>query len=312
MKTAEAVAASIGIVTGRKESGEVEPIISIVIGAYDDWMPLEDCLRSLSRQVHAPAFEVIVVDDGSRQAIPQQMYHWNHRFPLTIQRQEHAGVSAARNRGIQLARGSILLFVDADSQLKPDCLAQLARCATNSPQSSCFQLCLQGNLDGIVGRAEELRLRTLQESLVRQDGCILYLNTAGFAIRRSRINLQYGLFNSAFLRGEDTALLGELMLDHELPLFAPDAVVQHAVRLSLLACFWKDIRLAGLSKKADDFITSKGLKVRMKSSERLAAMTHMWKISSATEIGKAAWFVVVARQGIQRLSSAVRTLLGQQ
>ena len=145
MKTAEAVDASIGIVTGQKESGKVEPIISVVIGAYDDWMPLENCLRSLNRQVHAPAFEIIIVDDGSRQAIPQQIYRWNHYFPLTIHRQEHAGISAARNRGIQLARGSILLFVDADCQLEPDCLAQLARWAMNSPQSSCFQLCCISN-----------------------------------------------------------------------------------------------------------------------------------------------------------------------
>jgi len=306
MTAADAVDATSGSLSDRSESVKVEQTLSVIIAVYEDWATLESCLTSLAGQVHAPVFEVIVVDDGSRQATPQSFSRWATHFPLSIERQEHAGIAAARNRGVELARGSVLLFVDTDCQLEPECLAELMRTVTNSPHSHCFQLRLGGALDGIVGRAEELRLRTLEENLIQDNGCIRYLNTAGFAIRRSRISPQQGLFKTGFLRGEDTVLLAELMLEHELPLFVPNAVVHHAIRLSLLKCFWKDIRVAGLSREADDFIAARGLKIRMNSSERLAAMIHMWKTSRSEGIGRTAWFVVMARQGIQRASSLVR------
>lgn len=290
----------------KQESTSTVPRISVVIGVYEDWIPLESCLKSFAEQVNAPTFEVIVVDDGSSRTFPQQLYGWDASFPITLLRQSHAGVSVARNRGIQVSLGSILLFVDADCQLQPDCLAALERSVVNSPQSSCFQLRVAGDLNGVVGRAEELRLLTLQKHLLQADGCIRYLNTAGFAIRRSRINNQNGLFKPDIVRGEDTILLAELMLQHELPFFVTGAVVRHSIQLSLLECFRKDIRLAGLSRKADELINSKGLKIRVNFWERLKIVILMWKESAGDLIGRKAWFVVLARQGLQRLSSFSR------
>src|SRR5438874_11311507 len=98
------------------------PLFSIIIGVYNDWAPLDRCLRSLSQQISAPSFEVIVVDDGSREANPEFIHHWRSCYPLTLIRQSHAGVSVARNRGIQTSQGSILLFVDADCRLETNCL----------------------------------------------------------------------------------------------------------------------------------------------------------------------------------------------
>jgi glycosyltransferase involved in cell wall biosynthesis len=282
------------------------PQISVVIGVYEDWIPLDSCLRSLAEQVNAPKFEVIVIDDGSSQSIPEQICRWGERLPFTLLRQEHAGISVARNRGIQASHGSILLFVDADCQLQADCLAELELFSMNFPVNNCFQLRVAGDLKGIVGRAEELRLLSLQQYLLQGDGCIRYLNTAGFAIRRSRIN-QDVLFKPDILRGEDTVLLAELMLERELPLFVPGAVVKHSIHLSVLECFRKDIRLAGLSRRADDFIASKGMRIRVSSSERLKIMIQMWKASAGEFIGRTAWFFVVARQGVQRLSSFVHS-----
>jgi glycosyltransferase involved in cell wall biosynthesis len=288
------------------ESTSVVPQISVVIGVYEDWIPLGSCLRSFAEQVNAPTFEVIVVDDGSSRTIPEQVCRWGACFPLTLLRQAHEGVSAARNRGIQASLGSILLFVDADCQLQPDCLAALQRSVVDSPRSSCFQLRVAGDLNGIVGRAEELRLFALQQHLLQSNGCIRYLNTAGFAIRRSRINIQNDLFKPDILRGEDTVLLAELILQRELPFFVPRAVVKHSIHLSLLECFRKDIRLANLSRKADDFIDSKGLRIRVNFWERLEIIILMWKESAGDLIGRQAWFVVIARQGLQRLSSFAR------
>jgi glycosyltransferase involved in cell wall biosynthesis len=158
---------------------EGAPEFSVVIATYNDWGPLKECLRSLAEQNGAPSFEVVVVDDGSREAAPQFIQDWSKRVPLTVVRQQHRGISAARNRGAQSARGATLVSVDADCKLQKDCLMKLAATLAEQPQRNYFQLHIVGDLTRLVGRAEELRLLVVQSHLRQRDGSIRYLNTAG-------------------------------------------------------------------------------------------------------------------------------------
>lgn len=279
------------------------PLFSIVIAVYNDWMALDPCLRSLSQQANTPAFEVIVVDDGSDGDVPEVIRQWARSLPLTIVRQSHAGIPVARNHGVQVSKGSVVVFVDADCRLETDCLAALGSTINNSPQNNCFQLHLVGDRSGTVGRAEELRLRTFQEHMLQPDGRIRYLNTAGFAIRRAGVNIEAGLFDPVALRAEDTLLLVNLMQGGELPLFVANATVQHAISISLMKCFLKDIRSAYLEGKTYDIIASKGVRIRVSHRERLRVLSSMWKTSGEDSIGRSAWFVLVARQTLQRLVS---------
>src|SRR5438132_5440921 len=198
-----------------------EPLYSVIIAVYNDWKVLDQCLESLSKQEHAPSFEIIIADDGSTEPTPELIQRWQHHYPLTIDRQPHAGISIARNRGAKISRGSVLLFADADSRLQTNCLAALDSAITNSAQHNFFQLHLIGDCTRLVCRAEELRLETLQNHMLQPNGCIRYLNTAGFAIRRSRVDMQRGVFDPVALRAEDTLLLADLMQLGELPLFVP-------------------------------------------------------------------------------------------
>jgi glycosyltransferase involved in cell wall biosynthesis len=279
------------------------PLFSIIVGVYNDWIALDPCLRSLAQQTHGPTFEVIVVDDGSSEAAPEVIRQWGRCLPLTIVRQSHAGISAARNHGIQISRGSVLLFVDADCRLQTNCLAALGSTITDSPQHNCFQLHLVGDCRGPVGRAEELRLRSIQQHMLQPDGLIRYLNTAGFAIRRMRVNIEGGLFDPMALRAEDTLLLANIMQGGELPLFVANATVQHAIPLSLMECLLKDIRSAYLEGTTYDFIASKGVRIRVSHRERLRLLLSMWKIAGQHSIGRSAWFALVARQTLQRIVS---------
>ena len=272
------------------------PLFSIVIGVYDDWIPLDQCLRSLAQQTNGPSFEVIVVDDGSREAAPEFISYWIRSYPLTVIRQSHTGISAARNRGVQISRGSVLVFVDADCKFQPDCLATLSATVAQSPQHNCFQLHLVGDCSGIVGRTEELRLITLQNHLLQPNGCIRYLNTAGFAIRRGKVNMERGVFDPVAVRAEDTLLLANLIEAGELPLFVPNATVQHAIPLSLMDCFRKDIRSAPLDARTYNIIAAQGVRFRVGQQERLRMLLAMWKTSRQHSIGRLAWFVLAARQ----------------
>ena len=275
------------------------PEISVLIATYNDWGPLNECLRSLWEQNGAPRFEVVVVDDGSREPAPEYVRAWTRNYPLTVLRQGHAGISAARNRGTQSARGATLVFVDADCKLHKDCLAALAAAIAERPQQNYFQLRLIGDGTRLVGRAEDLRLTIMQRVTLQTDGCIRYLNTAGFAMRRATAESLGGVFDPAALRAEDTLFLAHLMQSGELPWFVANAVVQHAIPLRLLQCFLKDIRSAYLEAGTYDVIAAMGVKFRMTQRERVSMLRSMWKASAQRSIGRPACFVLLTRQTLR-------------
>ncbi|MGC1162166.1 MAG: glycosyltransferase family A protein [Candidatus Sulfotelmatobacter sp.] len=279
------------------------PLFSIVVPVYNDWIPLDQCLQSLARQTNAPPFEVILVDDGSTVAAPEFIRSPAHSYPLTLIRQSHSGIPSARNQGIRASRGAVLLFVDADCRLQTNCLAALSSTIADSPQHDYFQLRIVGRGSNLVGRAEGLRLITFQEHMLQTDGRIRYLNTAGFAMRRARADIDTGVFDPVALRAEDTLLLANLMQAGKLPLFVPEAIVEHEIPLSLMGCLRKDIRSVYLEGKAYDIIASKGVRIRVTHRERLRLLSAMWKTAGQPSIGRSAWVVLVARQALQRTIS---------
>jgi glycosyltransferase involved in cell wall biosynthesis len=280
------------------------PQFSVIIAVYDDWAPLNECLQSLAQLENAPSFEVIVVDDGSSNGAPEFIRRWGNRYSLKLMGQPHRGIAAARNLGLQASSGAILIFTDADCRFDPNCLNNLTRVVENS-EHDYFQLYLTGYGANLIGKAEELRLMTFQKRILQPDGRVQYLNTAGFAIRRSQVDLKRGLFDSSVPRGEDTLLLAELMRSGSLPFFVKNARIVHAIPLSLTECLVKDVRSAYLERAVYDQISTQRIRIRLSYGERIKMLKDMWQQAKSPEIGRAAWFLLVARQGLQRLVSLV-------
>lgn len=290
---------------------QATPEFSIIIGAYNDWVALDSCLRSLAQQTHGPSFEVILVDDGSAEPAPDQIRAWSCYYPFVIVRQPHAGVSAARNRGAQISKGSILVFADADSRFQGNCLEALASTTRDFPQHSSFQLRLTGDCSTLVGRVEELRLITLQDHLLQPDGCLRYLNTAGFAIRRTHADIEAGVFYTGATRAEDTLLLADLIQRGKLPFLVSSAVVQHETPFSLMDSIRKEVRSAYLEMNTYKIIERNGVKFQVSHRERLKMLHFMWDTSRQPSIGRLAWFVLAARQVLRLVSHCVYRMFGK-
>jgi glycosyltransferase involved in cell wall biosynthesis len=284
-------------------SSSPRPLISVIIAVYNDWMPLVGCLRSLTEQKTESQFEVIIADDGSNEPAPEFIREWGSKYPLEIIRLPHSGISTARNRATQISEGAILLFMDADCRLHPDCLSTLASAIAEAPQHDYFQLHLVGDCRGSVGKAEELRLTMLQQQTLQPDGRIRYLNTAGFAIRRTAVDIEKGVFDPTALRAEDTFFMASLIQRGKLPLFVSDATVQHSIPLSLTECLRKDLRSVWLEARTYELIDSKGVKFRLSYRERLSMLRSMWKTSRTLALGRWPWFVVTGRQGLRLVVS---------
>jgi glycosyltransferase involved in cell wall biosynthesis len=99
--------------------------------------PVYNCGRWVAEAVNSALgqerddFEMIVVDDGSTDETPEILGRCSDR--ARIIRQENAGVSAARNRGMEEARGEWIAFLDADDRWRPGHLDRLASGIERNP-----------------------------------------------------------------------------------------------------------------------------------------------------------------------------------
>ena len=96
---------------------ENKPLISFIITYYN--LPVEmlyECIDSiLALSLRTDEREIIVVDDGSDSSPINELMRYGD--DIIYVRQKNQGLSAARNKGIDVATGSYFQFVDADDQL---------------------------------------------------------------------------------------------------------------------------------------------------------------------------------------------------
>jgi len=98
-----------------------EPTVSVVIPTYNRREKLREALASVRAQGW-PDLEILVIDDGSTDGTGEEDYGKD----VHLLTQENAGPSAARNRGIEAARGALIALLDSDDRWAPGKLAAQA------------------------------------------------------------------------------------------------------------------------------------------------------------------------------------------
>ncbi len=108
----------------------MEPLISVVIPVYNDPQGLENTLKSLVNQSYLyKDFEVIVCDNASKDNTPEVAKDYAKKYPKIIKvviENKIQSSYAARNKGIKVARGTIIAFIDADMTVKRDYIKRIA------------------------------------------------------------------------------------------------------------------------------------------------------------------------------------------
>lgn len=115
-----------------------EPVLSVVIPTHNAADVIADQLAALSDQVDAPAFEVVVSDNGSTDDLAEVVDSWRARLPhlRRVDASRGRGVSVARNVGIEHASTDLILVCDADDQVSPGWVAAMHSGLTESPLAS--------------------------------------------------------------------------------------------------------------------------------------------------------------------------------
>ena len=169
------------------------PLVSIVMPCYQNGRTLARTVRSIQAQTEQ-SWELIAVDDGSRDDTLAALTQLAQDEPrMRVIHQENGGVSAARNAGMEAARGTWLSFVDADDHLLPHALAHLLSLTDEETDIACGAYVMRYRDEG--GREEHHAcadgdLQTVLESLLRGDSA---LNSMCARLYRTQLIREHGV-----------------------------------------------------------------------------------------------------------------------
>jgi len=208
------------------------PKVSVVVCAYNAADTLDECLRSVVAQNY-PDYEVLVVDDGSRDTTSEIA----RRHPVRLIEVNNGGLSAARNLGLASATGEIVAYTDADVRVEPDWLQYLVQPIVEGrfagsggpnvvpPEDPWVAQC--------VARAPGGPTHVLLDDREAEHvpGC-------NMAFRRDAL-VAVGGFNPTYLRaGDDVDVCWRLQAKGYRIGFAPSALIWHHHRSSVKA-YWR-------------------------------------------------------------------------
>ena len=118
--------------------------VSIIIPTYNVASYIIECLESVASQTYRGSLECIVVDDcGTDDSIALAdnfIQHYSGKIDFRIlHREKNGGLSAARNTGLNKAKGEFVYFLDSDDYITPDCIESLVEVAKHFPKVEIVQ-----------------------------------------------------------------------------------------------------------------------------------------------------------------------------
>ena len=175
----------------------MDPLLSVIIPVFNGERFLGDAVQSVREAVHVldqeySDVEIIVVDDGSTDGTARVA----SSFYETVRylHQANQGPSAARNRGIEHARGSLIAFADADDLWPADKLKLQLPLLINDPA-----------VEIVMGRIQQVSLSQTIDGQTRAEDVAepAFSVNLGSAVIRKSVFERVGLFDESMRYSED-------------------------------------------------------------------------------------------------------------
>ena len=169
------------------------PFFSVIIPLYNKSRYIEATLASVTNQSFSN-IEILVIDDNSTDDGPARVRRMAHDDPrIRLRWQPNAGVSAARNTGIQASTCEWIAFLDADDRWDTDYLQQMYDLICRHPKENLFACARHGRM--IPGLPEE--------SIITDAAAWSIVYWTGTIVARRSLFAIVGGFRKGISRGED-------------------------------------------------------------------------------------------------------------
>ncbi|MGH9442214.1 MAG: glycosyltransferase family 2 protein [Thermoanaerobaculia bacterium] len=211
------------------------PELSVVVPTFNRKDTVLRVLEGLQRQtLPAAAFEVLVVDDGSRDGSAEALKRCSPKFDFSVTKQENSGPAGARNRGIRAARGPIVVFLGDDTVPEPDFLEVHLRSHRESGARKISVLGYTGwprerRITPFLHHINEYGLQFGYELIEDPESVPFnFFYTSNISVPRQAL-LEAGLFDTTFpdAAWEDIELSYRLARHGYVIVYRPGAVVRH-------------------------------------------------------------------------------------
>jgi glycosyltransferase involved in cell wall biosynthesis len=195
------------------------PEFSIVIPLYNKGRHIARALNSVLAQ-SVQDYEIIVIDDGSTDDGAEVVKGFSDNR-IHLIRQANAGVSAARNKGIDSAGASLIAFLDADDYWKPDYLRTIKRlhdCYSDAGlYATAYEVTMRGGMifvprfNGIPKAPWEGIITDYFKAALGNPP----LSTSATVVKKVVFE-KVGVFSSSVTRGEDADMWARIAFDYPL------------------------------------------------------------------------------------------------
>ncbi len=206
---------------------------SIIIPTYNRPERLTNCLDSLKNlNYQGHNFEIIVVDDGSKDPLDSLVNDYRHSLNLTLIRQVNAGPATARNTGANSARGQYLAFTDDDCRVAQNWLSALEKGFSQTPNALLGGRTINALSDNPYSAASQLLIDYLYDYYNADSA--QFFTSNNFAVAKDLFQ-KVGQFATTFTlaAGEDREFC-DRWKHFGYPLrYQKDAIVYHSHHLTL-------------------------------------------------------------------------------
>ncbi|MBM3805582.1 MAG: glycosyltransferase family 2 protein [Actinobacteria bacterium] len=186
-----------------------QPVISVIVAAYNQERYISRCLRSLIAQtIDRDKFEIVVINDGSTDRSSAVLGEFTDEIVL-IENEKNIGLPASLNKAIRRARTPFVVRVDADDYVNSQFLHLLHEFLRENKY-----------MDAV---ACDYLLVDDQEEVLGRKNCLIDPIACGVMFRTEQL-IDIGLYDETFLLHEETDLRLRFIKKHrvhrlELPLY---------------------------------------------------------------------------------------------
>jgi len=206
------------------------PKVSVVVCSYNGSKTLDGCLASLQK-LNYPDYEVILVNDGSTDAVPEIAARYSY---IRYHEQKNRGLSVARNVGMEMATGEIIAYTDDDCFADPDWLYFLVAKLLETEASGVGGPNLLPTDDGSVAACVSASPGTPAHVLI-DDNVAEHVPGCNMAFWADRLRA-IGGFDAAYTKaGDDVDVCWRLQAEGDKIAYAPAAMVWHHRRATVAA-----------------------------------------------------------------------------
>ncbi|MCX6730873.1 MAG: glycosyltransferase family A protein [Candidatus Roizmanbacteria bacterium] len=195
------------------------PSISIIIPAYNEENYLHECLVSVFKQDPLFSYEVIVVDNNSKDRTYEVASTWKEKG-IQLVSELRPGATIARNTGARVARAEILYFLDADCRLPPDALKKIMNVFTNNTSCQLVSGPYIYDRDGFIPKlaTDTFHYFSLYHHVIKLLFGIYQFPGGNFAIKKKSFDTVGGfdetICNQEIILPDDLDLALRLQKDH--------------------------------------------------------------------------------------------------